>query len=113
MVIEPRVAEIPYPMDDLAERSRWLRGAMAGRWSDLSTDLQTWRRELVACVAYLPTDCVVFCHFVAINVVAGAASHDDRLVIFPPDNGSVTTLSNEDGTLSIVELGRTADTHIN
>jgi len=109
-VIEPRVAEIPSPMEDLAERSRWLRDAMQGRWRDLPGDLQQWRDSLVDCLLALREDSVVFCHFVAINVAVGAARHDDRLVCFRPDNGSVTRIANDDGRLRIIELGAEATT---
>ena len=110
---EPRVAEIPFPMTDLAERSAWLRRAMAGRWSGLDDYLQTWRRELVDCVANLDRDCVVFCHFIAINVAAGAAKGDDRMMIFQPDNASVTVFNNDGGELRLVEFGREAATKVN
>lgn len=113
VIIEPRVAEIPSPTEDLAERSAWLRQAMAGSWSALDDSLNTWRRELIDCVTALPEDSVVFCHFIAINVAVGGAENDDRMVIFSPDNGSVTTLSNDGGSLKVLELGRTAVTHVN
>lgn len=113
VVIEPRVAEIPSPTDDLTERATWLRGIMGGRWSDLDASLKSWRQGLIDCLCGLDSDSVVFCHYIAINVAVGAAQADDRLVIFSPDNGSVTTLQNDDGRLAVVELGRTATTRIN
>ena len=113
VIIEPRVAEIPSPTEDLAERSAWLRQAMAGSWSALDDSLKAWRRELIDCVTAMPEDSVVFCHFIAINVAVGGAENDDRMVIFSPDNGSVTTLSNDGGRLQVLELGRTAVTHVN
>ena len=113
IIIEPRVAEIPSPSDDLTERAAWLRSAMAGRWSTLDDSLQAWRASLIDCVASLPEDSVVFCHFVAINVAVGGAENDDRMVLFSPDNGSVTILSNDGGRLGVIELGRTAETRVN
>ena len=112
VAIEPRVAEIPFPMADLAERGAWLRQAMAGRWSGLDDYLQTWRRELVDCVANLDRDCVVFCHFIAINVAAGAAQGDDWMMIFQPDNASVTVFNNDGGQLRLLEFGREATTKV-
>jgi len=111
-VIEPRVAEIPSPTEDLAERARWLREAMQGRWRDLPEELRGWRRSLIDCLLDLKDDSVVFCHFVAINVAVGEALNDDRLVAFRPDNGSVTRLANDDGRLRIIELGSEASTHV-
>jgi broad specificity phosphatase PhoE len=113
IVIEPRVAEIPSPTEVLTERAAWLRRAMQGRWRDLDEALQAWRRDLLCCLQALTEDSVVFCHFIAINVAVGAAQDDDRLVVFPPDNGSVTLLSNDAGTLRVIELGRSAQTRVN
>lgn len=119
VIIEPRVAEIPSPTEDLAERAAWLRQAMAGTWSTLDAPLKAWRQALIDWVLALPEDSVVFCHFIAINVAVGSAAggdgaeNDDRMVIFSPDNGSVTTLTNDDGRLRVLELGRTAVTHVN
>ncbi len=55
----------------------------------------------------------MFSHYVAINAAVGAAQNDDRMRVFAPDNCSVTTLVTSDGKLSVVELGRTAETKIN
>ena len=112
-VIEPRVAEIPFPTRDRAERSVWLATAMAGSWLELGDDLLSWRAALVDCVQTQPRDCVIFCHYIAINVALGGALGDDRVVIFPPDNGSVTILDNAGGSLTLIELGREAQTHVN
>ena len=86
---------------------------MAGCWRDLEPDLRVWRDDLVACLLGLRTDSVVFCHFIAINVAVGSAQDDDRLVVFSPDNASVTTISNDSGSLAVLDLGRSADTVVN
>ena len=111
--LEPRVAEIPSPTDDLAERAAWLAQAMQGAWDALDEMHQVWRAELAACLAEKTEDCVIFSHYVAINAAVGVATEDARMRIFGPDNCSVTTLENDDGKLSVVTLGRTADTKIN
>jgi broad specificity phosphatase PhoE len=113
IIIEPRVAEIPSPTEDLQARAAWLRSVMADGWSTLDAALNSWRRALLDCLLALPEDAVVFCHFIAINVAVGAARDDDKMVVFAPDNGSVTTLKNEAGRLEVLDLGRTASTHIN
>ena len=113
VTIEPRVAEIPFPTTDPGERSRWLSQAMAGSWLDLGAELLAWRDALVDCVKSQREDCVIFCHFIAINVAVGAAQSDDRVVIFQPDNGSVTSFDNGSGSLRLMQLGREAQTRIN
>lgn len=113
VAIEPRIAEIPAPMAGLRERAAWLRGVMAGGWAELPEDLLGWRQALIDCVLAFPTDTVAFCHFVAINVIVGAATGVEPLVVFRPDNGSVTTLCTDGGRLGLVELGREASTTVN
>ena len=113
VAIEPRIAEVPTPLADLRERATWLRGIMAGGWADLPPDLLRWRQAMIDCVLGFPADTVAFCHFVAINVIVGAATSAEPLVVFRPDNGSVTWFSTDGGTLSLVALGREASTTVN
>ncbi len=68
---------------------------MQGRWRTLPGDLQQWRHALIDRLLDIEEDSVVFCHFVAINVAVGAATADDRLVCFRPDNGSITRIANQ------------------
>ena len=111
--IEPRIAEIPSPVDDLRERATWLRGVMAGPWAALPRNLLHWRQQMIDCILGLEQDTVAFCHFIAINVIVGAATDDTRLIAFRPDNGSVTRFSTEGDELALVELGRQAHTSVN
>jgi broad specificity phosphatase PhoE len=116
-VIEPRVAEIPSPVGvALEERVEWLRGAMAGTWTQLGIsdgDVYTqYRCDLLDTLSAMPHDAVIFSHFIAINVVIGEALSDDRLVVKSLDNCSVTTVVVHDGKFTIEEMGREADTLI-
>ena len=112
-VIEPRVAEIPSPSEDLSVRAEWLRGVMADRWSNLDAALRVWRQAIIDCVGNYTEDCVVFCHFIAINVIVGTATGSDEMITFRPDNGSVTRILADSGSLRVIELGREADTRVN
>lgn len=113
VAIEPRIAEIPAPMAGLEERAAWLRGVMAGGWAELPEDLLRWRQAMVDWALALPADTVAFCHFVAINVLVGAATGAEALIVFRPDNGAVTTLNAADDRLVLVALGREASTTVN
>lgn len=110
--VEPRVAEIPSPTENLQERTTWLHQALQGRWSDLSPFHQTWRDALVAFLCTRNASTVVTTHFVAINVAVGAATGDDRMVCFEPDHCSCTVFDVVEGNLRLVSLGRQRATQI-
>ena len=113
VVLEPRVAEVPSPTSDLEARAAWLAQAMQGTWQDLGQRWIDWRDTLAACLAEQTRDCVMFSHYVAINAAVGAATGDDRMRIFSPDNCSVTILTSDAGTLGVAELGASAITRVN
>lgn len=113
-VIEPAVGEIVSPADHagLEARSAWLRAAMQGTWSALDPSLHAWRRAVLDRIVAIDVDTVVHSHFIAINVVVGAAMGDDRVVCFAPDNGSWTVLDVTGGSIEVRELGRQATTEV-
>ena len=113
--IEPRVAEIPSPTADLRGRARWLRGVMQRTSAELESEpaLIEWRDAMLGCARGWREDCVVFCHFIAINVIVGAATGADALISFRPDNGSITKVQCSGGELTLLEQGREAPTRVN
>jgi len=106
--IEPAVAEIPSPAGDTQERVLWLRQFMGGSWREASLALAQWRESAIAALVSLQEDTIVFTHYVAINVAVGAALGDERVVVFSPDNASITIIDNEGGRLTLVQKGREA-----
>ena len=121
-VIETRVAEVPSPVNDLEARGVWLRRLMSGTWAEANRaenngngalDLGAWRRSVGEALTELREDTVIFSHFIAINVAAGMATGDDRLVSFRPDNCSVTVFETKGNTIKLVEQGREAETKVN
>lgn len=111
-LIEPRVAEIPSPVEDLARRGEWLRGVTAGRWPAQAPELQAWRRRVVEALGAIREPSVVVSHYIAINVAVGRATGDDRVVAFAPDHCSVTLVEVEDGALRLIERGAEAATRV-
>jgi broad specificity phosphatase PhoE len=115
----PAVAEIPSPPFDANARREWLTAGMRGTWRELherappgSIDYLAWRRSVVDALLALPHECVVFSHYISINVAAGAAQQRDEVVCFRPDHASVTVLDAVAGRLQLVELGREAQTAV-
>jgi len=115
--VDERVGEIPSPTHDLKARGEWLRAFMAGSWNGVEpqggVDFLAWRRDVGEALTALKEDTVVFSHFVAINVAAGLATGDERVILFKPDNCSVTIFETRGSSLALVEKGREAETKVN
>lgn len=123
--IEPRVAEIPSPIDDVSVRIDWLRATMSGNWADaisakanadhpdFAQTLIDWRAGVARALLELTEDTVIFSHFIAINVAVGHALKDERVTIFQPDNCSVTVFETDGSSIHLKELGREAATKVN
>jgi broad specificity phosphatase PhoE len=106
--IDPAVSEIPSPTPDLAARVVWLRDFMQGRWTDVEPAVRAWRSTLIRALLGLEEDCIIFSHYVAINVAAGAALQDDRTLVFSPANASITIFEHDGQTLRLIEKGQEA-----
>lgn len=113
------VAEIPAPPLGLAERHVWLQQAMAGTWTEMrstappgSPDFLAWRAAVIANVQRLAEPTVIYTHFIAINVIVGAARGSDAVVCFRPDHASVTIVAADSAALRLVQLGREAVTSV-
>jgi broad specificity phosphatase PhoE len=106
--IEAAVAEIPSPTENLLERVAWLREFMAGSWRNATPTLAAWREDAINALLVIGQDTVIFSHYIAINVAAGAALGDHRVVVFSPDNCSVSIFENDGGTLRLIEKGHEA-----
>ena len=107
-MIEHAVAEIPSPTDNLDDRITWLRQFMAGSWTSAAASLAAWRQAAITALVSRREDTVIFSHYVALNVAVGAAEGDDRVVVFSPDNCSITVFDIENGMLQVVEKGQEA-----
>lgn len=103
--MEPGIAEIPSHSTDSGDRIKWLKEIMTDRWSSLSDSLKFWRRNVVETLLKTVEDAVFISHFIAINVAVGEALNDDRVVVFKPDNASVTILETDQKRLYLIELG--------
>lgn len=116
--LEP-VAELPSPPLDLPTRQEWLKQVMRGTWRELtdcappgSPDYLAWRQTLLDSLARMSRDSVIFSHFIALNIVVGAAHSRQDVVCFRPDYASITCVEVVNDSLRVVELGRQADTTV-
>ena len=103
--IDPRFSEIPTPKHISADRQAWIRDILSKRWDAMDTELQAWKETLLAAVRSLKEDTVVFSHFIAINAIVGSATQENNLVVFMPDNASVTVVAVEGPVITLLEKG--------
>ncbi|RYG34019.1 MAG: histidine phosphatase family protein [Burkholderiales bacterium] len=109
--IETGVGEIITP-PGIEDRVAWLRGIMAGTWTQAGPDLQAWRENVLASVDRLQDETAVFSHFVAINALVSLLTNDDGVVVFKPGHASITRLERRGSRLVVTELGAEATTSI-
>ncbi|MBY9067892.1 histidine phosphatase family protein [Hyphomonas sp. WL0036] len=109
--VMPEVSEISTP-DGIADRVSWLRGLMAGTWTEAGPEFVAWRQRMANAVSALPDGMAVFSHFVAINALVGALEGDDRVTVFRPGHCSVTRLERRGGVLRVAEYGSESATRV-
>jgi broad specificity phosphatase PhoE len=110
LAIEPRISEVLSP-PGTPDRRAWLlenfpwRGGSPRLWSTLAPDLHAWRADMLGFVWGLNEDTAVFTHFIAINVIVGAALKRNETIVCRPGYASATELTLEGGALRLVALG--------
>jgi broad specificity phosphatase PhoE len=112
-IVLPEIGEVPSPPLSLKDRQEWLRKGMASDWATLqanappgSPNYAGWRSALIDAIRAMAGDAVLFSHFIAINVVVGAARKSEQVLSFRPDHVSVTKIDVGEGGISIASLGR-------
>lgn len=113
--IETGVGEIPPPLEDLAERTQWLRRVMAGSWDGLykdavslksGVDFRGWYDNVLATLKAQKGEAVViFSHFIALNAAYCAATGAEDVVSFAPANCSLNIFETDGHALKLIEQG--------
>jgi broad specificity phosphatase PhoE len=94
LLTDERFIELPSP-EGLAQRSEWLQQALASNWSALPRAVHDWRDNIAEALQGVSTPTVIFTHFLVINSIAAAVSHEDAVVQCLPANGSIHHLQIE------------------
>ena len=112
--VEARVSEVATP-PGLADRRAWLaqcfpfaEGAPGRDWASLEPALHAWRAEVLAALAEIEADAAIFSHFIAINVIVGAAMGRGDTIVCRPGHASITIVRAERGALHLEALGEDA-----
>lgn len=119
--IEAGVGEIPPPIDDLTDRTEWLRRVMAGTWQGLFEDkvsvesgenFRAWYDNVPAALHRLGQageHVVIFSHFIALNVAFCEATGTKDVVSFAPQNCSLNIFETDGKTLTLIQQGEETD----
>ena len=99
--IEPHVREIPAPSADPRVRGDWLMRILTAKWSEMDVELVKWRDDVLDAISAIHKDTIVVTHYVVINAVVGAATNDDRVISFHPDNTDTTVIDKACDGLSV------------
>ena len=113
--VREEVSEVFDPAMAADQRRTMIGPFMQGVWSTQPEELLNWRTrclaatlDLAAQVATAERDLVIVSHYIAICVLIGAATGDDRVVPTPIANASITSFEPADGALRLVAAGDTA-----
>jgi broad specificity phosphatase PhoE len=109
-LIDPRVGEVATPAG-VRDRPAWLRenfpwrGGAAQLWETRDRALRAWRESVLSYAREIERDCAVFTHFIAINVIVGAALAREETIVRRPDYASITELEVSGGGLRLIRAG--------
>jgi broad specificity phosphatase PhoE len=108
VTLEPRIGEVQ-PSAGVTDVKAWMRenfsAISAKKWTDIDPRLQQWREGVLAAVRAINADTAMFTHYVAINVIMGAALQNDATATCRPDFASITEFKVERGDIQLVYLG--------
>ena len=105
--------EIPSPGISLLERKNWLQEVFKKNINELEKPQQIWQSKILSTLKSFTEPTIIFSHFMVINIVVSTLKNDPRVVSFYPDNCSITTIENNEGTLNLISKGNELQTQVN
>lgn len=89
----------------LTENFPWRAGLAPRTWEAVTPELRAWRDAVLQAALAIREDTAVFTHFIASNVIVGAAMQSPHPIVFRPDYASITELEVRDGAIVLRRLG--------
>lgn len=103
--VDPRIGEVAAP-PGTSDRRKWLDETFPWgdqrtmrKWASTDPALQQWRQGVLQAATTLTEDAVFVTHYIAINVLVGAAMKSDFTIVCRPEFASITEMIVEDGQL--------------
>lgn len=115
--LEIGVGEIPPPVEDLTDRTAWLKRVMSGTWHGLFEDelsvesgqnFRAWYDNVPATLHRLGQagdHVIIFSHFIALNVAFCEATGAQDVVSFAPQNCALNIFETDGQTLTLIQKG--------
>jgi len=110
-ILNPAVSEVVAPAS-VGDRRTWLRenfpwdeGGVRRKWAHVDPALLAWRDDVTNAMRAVRRDSAIFSHFIAINVIVGAATDAEETMVFRPGHASITELALDAEALRVVSLG--------
>lgn len=75
---------------------------LTAKWSAMESELKEWRDNVLDALSEVTEDTVMVTHYVVVNAVVGAATGDDRVICFHPDNTDTTVVDKVGDRLNVV-----------
>jgi len=108
IIVEPRIGEVPAP-PGVSDVREWMRqnfsSSSTHTWSEAGPAMQKWREGVLAAARAVNADTAMFTHYVAINVIMGAAMQVDATAVCRPEFASITEFVVDRGDIRLVYLG--------
>jgi len=100
------LSEIPPPsgLDEQGRRD-WIRQAEAKTWTEMSESYVSWRDGVVSWLRSRRSSFVAVTHTFFINAALGDATSDPHVVIFWPENCSLTHIRSGNDVFELVSRG--------
>ncbi|MGH6951042.1 MAG: histidine phosphatase family protein [Vitreimonas sp.] len=89
----------------LMDNFPWRAGLPPRSWDAAAPELRAWRNAVLNAALAIREDTAVFTHFIASNVIVGAAMQSPHTIAFRPEYASITELDVRDGMIVLRHLG--------
>ena len=111
--INDTFSEIPSPGINLSQRKEWLKKIFVSSVSNLDKPQKVWQERIFKSISLINKPTLIFSHFMVINTIVSKLKKSKNLVVFSPDNCSITKLIKRNEKLELMNLGKELITKVN
>ena len=113
ITINTKFSEIPSPGVSMKDRSNWLGTIFNIDIENLEEPQNLWKNNILEEIKNTKEPTLIFSHFMVINVVLNKIFNHKKLVVFRPDNCSVTKIQVLNQKIKLIEQGQELFTIVN